>query len=195
MTLAIRRVDRLVATSVLGSLAGVWLVHTGFDAATHFLGQLGNIGRNDCTLADPAIFILVTTPRRAYEMFGFAALIGGLSGLAATGELTALSASGMSRLRIATSATGVVALLIVGVAILGETAALWGDQLAQAMKLRRQSGNLGNTGSDLWARDGGRMINARHPDAQRRRPRHLAACRRTRVHVEPQRLAQPPRLG
>ena len=61
---------------------------------------------------------LVTTPRRLYEMFGNAALIGGLlglGGLAATGELTALRATGMSKLRIATSAVGIVAVLMVGV--------------------------------------------------------------------------------
>jgi lipopolysaccharide export system permease protein len=98
-------------------------------------------------------------------MFGNAALIGGLlalGGLASNGELTALRAAGMSKLRIALSASGVVALLMVGVVVLGETAGPWGDQQAQAMELRLKSGNLGaNTSSGLWARDGDRIINAK----------------------------------
>ena len=48
----------------------------------------------------------------------------------------------MSRLRIAASATGVIAVLVVGVVILGETAAPWGDQLGQAMQLRLKSGRI-----------------------------------------------------
>ena len=164
MKFTVKRVDRLVALSVLGSVVGVWLVLTGFDAVTHFLAQLGRVGKNGYTLTNAAVYVLVTTPRRAYEMFGNAALIGGLlglGGLAATGELTALRATGMSRLRIAASATGVIAVLVLGVVILGETAAPWGDQLAQSMQLRMKSGSIGNTGSGLWARDGDRIINAR----------------------------------
>ena len=164
MRLEVKRVDRLVALSVLGSLVAVWLVLTGFDAVTQFLRQLTHIGKNGYTLTNAAVYVLVTTPRRAYEMFIFAAVIGGLmglGGLAATGELTALRAAGMSRLRIAASATGVIAVLVVGVVILGETAAPWGDQLAQGMQLRMKSGNIGATGSGLWAKDGDRIINAR----------------------------------
>ncbi|TAL73552.1 MAG: LPS export ABC transporter permease LptG [Rhodanobacter sp.] len=164
MRLSVKRVDRLVALSVLGSLIGVWLVLTGFDAVTQFLRQLGHVGKHGFTLGNAAVYVLVTTPRRAYEMFIFAAVIGGLmglGGLAATSELTALRAAGMSRLRIAASATGVIAVLVLGVAILGETAAPWGDQLAQSMQLRIKSGNIGTTGSGLWARDGERIINAR----------------------------------
>jgi lipopolysaccharide export system permease protein len=163
-TLTIKRVDRLVAMSVLGSLLMVWLVLTGFDAVTQFLRQLGSVGKHGYTLSNAIVYVLVTFPRRAYEMFGNAALIGGLlglGGLAGTGELTALRAAGMSRLRIAGSAVGVVAVLIVGVVILGETAAPWGDQQAQAMQLRMKSGNLGATSSGLWARDGDNIINAR----------------------------------
>ena len=154
----IKRVDRLVTISVLGSLLTVWLVLTGFDAVTQFLRQLGSVGRNGYTVTNAVVYVLVTFPRRAYEMFGNAALIGGLlglGGLAGSGELTALRAAGMSRLRIAASAAGVVAVLIVGVVILGETAAPWGDQQAQAMQLRMRSGNLGlGSASGLWARDG-----------------------------------------
>lgn len=161
----IKRVDRLVAISVLGSLLTVWLVLTGFDAVTQFLRQLGNVGKHGYTATDAAVYVLVTFPRRAYEMFGNAALIGGLlglGGLAGSGELTALRAAGLSRLRIAGSAAGVVAVLIVGVVIMGETVAPWGDQQAQAMQLRMRSGNIGmGTGSGLWARDGSDIINAR----------------------------------
>jgi lipopolysaccharide export system permease protein len=161
---SIKRVDRLVGLSVLGSLLMVWLVLTGMDAIQLFLRQLGGIGKHGSTLGNVIVYVLVTFPRRAYEMFTYAAVIGGLlglGGLAGTGELTALRAAGMSRLRIAGSAVGVVAVLILCVVILGETAAPWGDQKAQAMQLRQKSGNLGATSSGLWARDGNMIINAK----------------------------------
>ncbi|HEY8586207.1 MAG TPA: LPS export ABC transporter permease LptG [Rhodanobacter sp.] len=168
----IKRVDRLVAMSVLGSLLMVWLVLTGFDAVTQLLRQLGNVGKHGYTLSNAVAYVLVTFPRRAYEMFGNAALIGGLlglGGLAATGELTALRAAGMSRLRIAGSAVGVVAVLIVGVVILGETLAPWGDQQAQVMQTRARPGNLGiGSSSGLWARDGHDVINARGTSLRQR---------------------------
>ena len=166
----IKRVDRLVAMSVLGSLLMVWLVLAGFDATTQLMTQLKHVGKHGYTVGNAVVYVLVTFPRRAYEMFGNAALIGGLlglGGLAGTGELTALRAAGMSRMRIAGSAVGVVAVLIVGVVILGETAAPWGDQQAQAMQLRMKSGNIGmGTDSGLWARDGDSIINARGTSLQ-----------------------------
>uniref|UniRef100_UPI003CCD9FB0 LPS export ABC transporter permease LptG n=1 Tax=Dyella soli TaxID=522319 RepID=UPI003CCD9FB0 len=165
MSLKLKRVDYLIGTTVLGSLLMVWLLLTGLDAVLQFLRQLGAVGKNGYTLNNAVIYILVTFPRRMYEMFGHSALIGGLlglGGLASSGELTALRAAGMSKFRIGASAVGVVALLIAGVVILGETAAPWGDRQAQAMQLRMKSSNLGmasNTG--LWARDGERIINAK----------------------------------
>jgi lipopolysaccharide export system permease protein len=165
MQIGIKRVDWLVGVSVLGSLLTVWLVLTGFDAVLQLMRQLGYVGRNGFTTVDAIAYVLVTVPRRLYEMFIFAAVVGGLlglGGLAATGELTALRAAGMSRLRIAGSALGVVAVLIVGVTVLGETAAPWGDQKAQSMQLRMKANNLGlATNSGLWARDGARIINAK----------------------------------
>jgi lipopolysaccharide export system permease protein len=163
--LRIKRVDWLVGITVLSSLVTVWLVLTGLDVVFQLITQIGRIGKNGYTLTNAIVYVLVTTPRRMYEMFGNAALIGGLlglGGLAGSGELTALRASGMSKLRIATSAVGIVAVLIVGVVILGETAAPWGDQQAQAMQLRMKTNNIGMAGnSGLWARDGDRIINAK----------------------------------
>jgi lipopolysaccharide export system permease protein len=160
----LKRVDRLVMLSVIGSVLMVWLVLAGFDAVTQFLRQLGSVGKNGYTLNNAIVYVLVTFPRRLYEMFPNAALIGGLlglGGLASTGELTALRAAGMSRLRIAISAVGVVTLLIVGVVIMGETIGPWGDQKAQSMQLRMKNANVGSTSSGTWARDGNNFINAR----------------------------------
>ena len=163
--LRVRRVDWLIGTTVMASLLTVWLMIAGLDALLQFLRQLGHVGKNGFTVADAALYVLVTFPRHLYENFGYATVIGGLLGLgslAGSGELTALRAAGMSQLRIAASAAGVVALLIVGVVILGETAAPWGDQKAQAMQLRQRGGSIGLAGSTgLWARDGQRIINAK----------------------------------
>jgi lipopolysaccharide export system permease protein len=165
-SLRLKRVDYLIGVTVLGSMLLVWLVLIGLDAMIQFVRQLGFIGRNGYTLSNAIYYVLVTVPRRMYEMFSFAALIGGLlglGGLASTGELTALRAAGMSRLRIAVSAVGVVALLVVGVVIMGETIGPWGDQQAQALELQlRSNGSIGQTSSGLWARDGDRIINAKN---------------------------------
>jgi lipopolysaccharide export system permease protein len=160
----IKRVDRLVALSVFGSVLMVWLVLAGFDAVSQLMRQLSSVGKNGYTLSNAIVYVLVTFPRRLYEMFPNAALIGGLlglGGLASTGELTALRAAGMSRLRIAVSAVGIVTVLTAGVVIMGETAGPWGDQKAQSMQLRMKTGNVGSTSSGLWARDGNNIINAR----------------------------------
>ncbi|PWK88525.1 LPS export ABC transporter permease LptG [Fulvimonas soli] len=163
--LRIKRVDWLVGASVLGAVLMVWLVLTGLDAVMQFVRQLTQVGKNGYTVTGAMVYVLVTVPRRLYEMFGNAALIGGLmglGGLAGSGELTALRACGLSKLRIAGSAVGVVAVLIAGVVVLGETAAPWGDQRAQAMQLKLKANNIGMAGNTgLWARDGERIINAK----------------------------------
>lgn len=165
ISMRVRKVDWLIGTSVLGSLLTVWLLIAGLDAVLQLLRQLKHVGHDGFTLTDAVIYVLVTFPRRMYEMFGYSTVIGGLlalGGLAGSGELTALRAAGMSKLRIAGSAVGVVAVLIVGVVILGETAAPWGDQQAQAMRLRDRGGSIGMGGSSgLWARDGNRIVNAK----------------------------------
>src|SRR5690606_11106097 len=94
--LRVKRADWLIAGTVLGGLLLTWLVLTGLDAFTQFATQIGNIGRNGYTLGNAVAYILLTIPRRAYQWFVFAALIGGLIGigaLASSNELTALRAA------------------------------------------------------------------------------------------------------
>lgn len=158
------RVDRLVALAVLGSAGLTWFVLVGFDAFTIFVGQLNDVGQGSYTLAKAFAFTLLTVPRRLYEMFSYAALLGGLlglGGLAASGELTAMRAAGMSKLRICASVVLTLVLLTAAVMLLGETVAPFGEQKAKELSLAAKSSDVTLAkGGSVWARDGGTVINA-----------------------------------
>lgn len=159
-----KQVDRLVALSVLGSVGLTWFVLAGFDAFTIFIGEINDVGQGSYTLGKAAIYTLMTMPRRLYEMFGYAALIGGLlglGGLAGTGELTALRAAGMSKLRICASVVLTLIVLTAFVVVMGETLAPLGDQKAKALALTAKSKDITLAkGGSLWARDGDTVVNA-----------------------------------
>jgi len=109
-------------------------------------------------------------PRRFYEMFGYAALIGallGLGGLAGSGELTALRAAGLSKLRICASVAFGLAALTAAVVLVGETIGPYGERKAQALQLAAKSRDVALArGGVLWARDGETVIGARQGRAR-----------------------------
>ena len=168
--LAFKRVDRLVARAVLGAVALTWCVIVSLDAFRVFISELNDVGQGEYTLTKAAAFVLMTVPRRFYEMFGYAALIGGLlglGGLANSGELTALRAAGLSKLRICASVALGLGMLTVLVALLGETLGPLGERKAQALALAAKSNEVALArGGSLWARDGASVISARSARAQ-----------------------------
>jgi len=163
---AFKKVDKLVALSVLGSVLLAWGFLVGFDAFHSFLVEINDIGTGQYTLTKAIVYILLTIPRRGYQFFGYAALIGGLlgmGGLASSGELTALRAAGLSKLRICVSVIISLTLLTVGVMIVGETIGPKGEQKAEALALTAKSKDVAiGKGGSLWARDGGTVVNAKH---------------------------------
>lgn len=166
----LKRVDRLVAMAVLGAVALSWGVIVSLDAFRVFIGELNDIGQGQYTLTKAATYVLLTVPRRFYENFGYAALIGGLlglGGLANSGELTALRAAGLSKLRICASVALGLGMLTVLVALLGETLGPIGERKAQALALAAKSNDVALArGGSLWARDGENVISARRARTQ-----------------------------
>lgn len=164
MRSAVKQVDKLIALAVLGAVGLTWFLLVGFDALTIFIGELNDVGQGTYTLGKAASYTLLTTPRRLYEMFGYAALMGGLlglGGLAGTGELTALRAAGMSKLRICASVVLTLIVLTIGVAVIGETIGPFGDQQAKALALGAKSKGITLAkGGSVWARDGDSIVNA-----------------------------------
>ena len=162
---AFRRVDRLVAIAVLTAVALAWITIVGLDAFRTFVVELNDVGQGQYTLAKAATYVLLTVPRRFYEMFGYAALIGsllGLGGLANSGELTALRAAGLSKLRICASVALGLVVVTLAVAVLGESLGPLGERKAQALSLAAKSRDVALArGGALWARDGDSVISAR----------------------------------
>ena len=162
---AFKKVDKLVALSVLGAVLLAWGFLIALDAFKAFLVEINDIGTGDYNLSKAIVYTLLTVPRRAYQWFGYAALIGGLLGmgmLATTGELTALRAAGLSKLRICLSVILSLLLLTALVVLMGEAVAPRAEQKAEALELTAKARDVTiGKGGSLWARHGETVINAK----------------------------------
>ena len=163
--LRMRRADVLIVSAVFFAVLMVWILLVGFDAFLQFARQLSYLGRNGYTLGEAAYYILLSIPRRFIEMFGHAALIGtllGLGGLAASNELTALRAAGMSRLRIGAAALALIAVLSGLVMLDAEYVMPPAEVRAQGIQLTLRAHHIAAISSTgLWARDGHYVVNVR----------------------------------
>ena len=153
-------VGRVVFTTVL--LA--WAVLLGLDLMLSFVGEFGDIGKGNYGTTQAIIYMAFTVPRRAYELFPYAAVVGALMALgqlAASSELTALRAVGLSRRRLSLAVAGALAVLTLLMVISGETAGPWGDRRANALKATAKSKDMIVARySGLWAREGDVILNA-----------------------------------
>jgi len=163
--LRFKKVDKVVALSVIGGVLLAWIVVVALDAMQAFVGEINDVGTGDYTLAKAVAYILLTLPRRMYQYFAYGALIGGLMGmgaLAASGELTALRAAGMSKLRICASVVLALTILTAFVALMGEVVAPRAQQKAESLMQTAKNRDIAiGKGGTLWARDGDTVINAK----------------------------------
>ncbi len=171
MKLGPRIHDIYVGRSVLATVLVVWLVLLGLDAIMALSGEANNIGTGSYSFSHALAWTAYTLPRRAYTLFPMAAVIGALMGLgqlAATSELTALRAVGLSRRRIAISVAIALSLLTALMVANGETLAPWAQEKADSLKASAKS----NTNmavarySGLWAREGDTFLNAQTGEEQ-----------------------------
>jgi lipopolysaccharide export system permease protein len=155
---------RYVAHRVSWAVLGAWAVLAGFNA---IVGLADDIGRMDegGSLSQAVLGLVLTLPRRLYETFPTAAVIGsllGLGGLAASAELTALRSLGLSRWRIGLAGLLGIGALTVLMMLTIETVVPFSER--QADQLGASSGSeslqMGRL-SGLWAREGRIFLNAR----------------------------------
>lgn len=112
----------------------------------------------DYGLVQMVVYMAQTSPRRLYDIFPFAALIGtmlGLGGLAAGNELVAMRAAGFDRGHILISVLAAVGLCLVVLILISELLVPDLEARAGAQRDQARSGKvyLGRYGA-LWIRDG-----------------------------------------
>ena len=97
-----RKLDRYIGSHVLLAILTVLGIIVGLALLFAFIDELGDVKGSYGTL-HAAVYVLLTTPSRIYEMLPMAALIGcliGLGTLASSSELTIMRAAGVSLGRI-----------------------------------------------------------------------------------------------
>jgi lipopolysaccharide export system permease protein len=156
--------DHYVARAVVVSVLATWGVLLGLDVILAFAGEFDDIGQGGYTASHAIAATALTLPWRAYNLFPTSAVIGALLGLgqlAATSELTALRALGLSRRRLSLSVALPLALLTLLMVANGETLAPWGEERGHSIKSMRNQDMVVAQYSGLWAREGEMFLNAR----------------------------------
>ncbi len=162
----LKRVDRYLGRTVILNMLMTWLVLLVIVMLLGFVSEL-RAGQQDYGPFQGILFVLMTGPRQAVQVFPIAALIGtllGAGGLASQLELVAFRAAGVSRLRLAASVLLGGLLLLLPVLWMSEYIVPQMEQSARAFRITKQSGrvHLGGSGG-MWLREGNRVVNIRQP--------------------------------
>ncbi|MEZ5585024.1 MAG: LPS export ABC transporter permease LptG [Candidatus Competibacteraceae bacterium] len=159
------RIDRYIFKTVVGATLVALLVLLVMEAFFGLLTELEDLGKGNYTLTAIFQHVALTMPRRAYETFPMALLLGGLLGMGALAqhsELIVMRGAGVSLVRLSRAALqaglflGIVALFI------GECVAPVSERSAQLVHaVAKYEERTILKGRGFWARDGNQIINVR----------------------------------
>jgi|TARA_Y100000589_G_scaffold297152_1_gene304747 lipopolysaccharide export system permease protein len=157
----VAKLDRYIGVHVFLAILSVLGVIVGLALLFAFIDELGDI-EGGYGLLQALEYVLLTTPRRLYEMLPMAALIGcliGLGTLASNSELTIMRAAGVSLGRIVVAVMKpMLVLLLIGV-LVGEYVAPRSEDVAQARRsLAQSAGEAQSSKRGLWHRQGDEFV-------------------------------------
>ena len=154
-------VDRYIGKSVLLAILAVLGIILGLATLFAFIDEMGSVS-DTYTVMDVLSFVLLTAPRRMYDMLPMAALIGcliGLGSLASNSELTIMRAAGVSIGRIVWAVMKPMLVLMVAGLLIGEYVAPATETMAQANRALAQGGGDAQSAKHgLWHRQGEEFI-------------------------------------
>jgi lipopolysaccharide export system permease protein len=161
----LRTLERYFARQIYGNVLFVLAAFLGLFAFFDLIRELADLGRGDYALRQVFVFVLLSAPTNAYELFPIAVLIGTLyvlAHLASNSEYTVMRASGLSPQRAALVLGKIGLAFVVATFLLGEWVAPFAEEQAQKVKLRAMSAMIGqDLQSGLWFKDEGSFINVR----------------------------------
>lgn len=156
-----RILDRHIARSVLGGTMVALFALVAIDVFFAFFNEINRLGRDGYGLVHAVGYMVLTVPRRMYEFFPTAVLLGALLSLgaiAASSELIAMRAAGVSIGQIARSALKAGFVIMLVAFAIGEFVAPVAEDKAQALRSVASGKSVLVRGGGLWARDGNRYV-------------------------------------
>lgn len=160
-----RTIDRYIATTLLKLTAVALLVFLVLFTFLSLIDQLEETGRGNYDVIKAIQYVLLTTPRIAYELVPIAAVIGSITTLGLMSyncELVVIRASGVSLARLAYALFKGGLLIVVFAVLLGELVAPYCEQAAQHLRSVAVSEQISlKTRNGFWSRDGRSFINIR----------------------------------
>lgn len=158
--------DRYVGIAVVRGCVLVALALLTAFTILALVEELDDVGKARYTLGDALAFVALTTPRRLFDLQPVSALLGtvtALGTLASAGELTAMQAAGVSRLRVSWAALQAGLLVMLAGLGIGQWVAPPLDQLAHAWRSQALTATVSVSSSHgFWSRDQHRFVGVRH---------------------------------
>ena len=155
------KLDSYIGKSVFVAILAVLGIILGLASLFAFLDEMGDIS-DSYSLLDAGSFVLLTAPRRLYDMLPMAGLIGcliGLGSLASNSELTIMRAAGVSIGRIVWAVMKPMLVLMLAGVLIGEYLAPVTENKAQADRSLAQGGGEAQTSKrGLWHRQGEEFV-------------------------------------
>ena len=154
---------RYVIVQVLTGTLFALLVLVTLDVVFALIAELGDIGRGTYGVWEAVAYVLLTLPRRIYELVPTAALLGSLlwlGNLASNSELTAMRASGVTLFSLVSWVLQGGLIVVVAMVALGELVAPGAEARGQNLKTFAFDERLSVSAIGLWARDGNRIVQA-----------------------------------
>jgi lipopolysaccharide export system permease protein len=153
-----RILDRYIGASFLRGFLLVVCILISLFTFVELVGQLDNVGKKNYHMQDALLYVVLTLPRRFYDLMPMSALLGSiitLGLLADRGELLAMQVAGVSVQRICSSVLVTGALLMLIMVALGELVAPPLEQSARTLRLRALSDpGVLPTKQGFWVRRG-----------------------------------------
>ncbi|MGI9302438.1 MAG: LPS export ABC transporter permease LptG [Gammaproteobacteria bacterium] len=160
-----RILDRYLGRAVIFGTVTALLMLVSLDVFFAFINEMDDVGRNGYTVLRAIYVTLLTTPRRIYDLFPSAVLLGSLlslGNLAAHSELIVVRAVGIGKTQVILSVLKAGLILMLISVVLGEVVAPESEQRAQNLRRVGESERLTlKTRDGLWAKDGNRFLNVR----------------------------------
>ena len=160
-----RLLQLYIGKTVIINIIIALIVLLGLVSIGTFANELSDVGEGRYQASDAFIYVMMIIPRRTYEIFPVAVLLGsliGLGGMASNSELIAMRAAGVSLWNIISSALKAGILMMCIIVVIGEFIAPSTEQYAETMRASKLSDQITlKSEHGFWARDRNTYVNIR----------------------------------